>query len=486
MSRRIPVSARVIAAVGAGLGITLAAFAFLSKQSRGDAAATPAADAAVAAVEQYSLAGLIVKVRLSERADDARLIIAPSVDGKPVTQGVDVRATLTRPLGSPQTLRFVTSGSELVSDQAIAKPHVFDAALDVSWQGKSGVFAFARNDGAVVLSAQQMQTGDIALASAGAGEIVSILQLPGEIRFNDDRTAHVVPRVGGVVERVPVTVGENVAQGQVLAVIASTDLADRRSELLTAERRLAAARVAYEREKSLWRERVSAEQDYLQAQVQLREADIAARSAREKLAALGASASAHALNRYELRAPFAGTIVEKHATAGEAIAADSNIFTISDLSTVWAEMAVSAQQLGAVRVGRQATIKAAAFDSRSTGRITYVGALVGEATRSGSARVVVPNPDGVWRPGMFVDVAVEAGRIAVPLAVANDAVQDIDGAPSVFVESKKGFIAQPVTTGRRDARTVEVVSGLSAGQRFVASNSYLLKAELGKLSASEE
>jgi membrane fusion protein, heavy metal efflux system len=277
-----------------------------------------------------------------------------------------------------------------------------------------------------------------------------------------------------------------VRKGQILAVVASADLADRRSELLTAERRLSAARTAYQREKTLWEERISAEQDYLQAQVQLREAEIATQNARQKLVALNAATSGGALNRYELRAPFDGTIVEKHITPGEAITAEANVFTLSDLSTVWAEMAVPAQHLNEVRVGREATVKAAAFESSAEGRVSYVGALLGEQTRSAPARVVLTNPQGAWRPGMFVNVLVNAGQQSVPVAVSSDALQDIDGAPAVFVETPKGFVAQPVKTGKKDERVVEVLSGLSAGQQYAASNSFVLKAELGKARAEDE
>ena len=297
-----------------------------------------------------------------------------------------------------------------------------------------------------------------------------------------------MPRVAGIVERVDVSLGQTVAQGQLLAVISSPDLADRRSELLAAQRRLSAARTTYERERSLWQERISAEQDYLQAQTQLREAEIAAQNARQKLAALDATtstATASALNRYELRAPFAGTIVEKHVVAGEAVAADANVFVLSDLSSVWAEMAVPAQRLNDVRVGREVAVNATAFDSSASGRIAFVGALLGEATRTAPARVVLPNPGGAWRPGMFVDVAVDAGAQDVRVGVRADALLDIDGAPSVFVLSSKGFVAQPVQTGRRDAQTIEIVAGLQPGQQYAAANAFVLKAELGKGSAEE-
>lgn len=82
--------------------------------------------------------------------------------------------------------------------------------------------------------------------------------------------------------------------------------------------------------------------------------------------------------------------------------------------------------------------------------------------------------------------SVDAGKQGVPLAVASDALQDVDGAPSVFVRSSKGFVAQAVETGRRDERATEVLKGLKPGQEYAASNSFVLKAELGKGSAEHE
>ncbi len=483
----------ILAAAAVGAGLALAAYALTHRPSvdtpagRESSAPTDAQTTGPHGGTLLKSGDVAIEVVLPEKQGDARLFVYLYVKGKPVEGGGPaVTGTLTRIQGNRENLQFVPSGKGFMSVQPIAKPHVFDVTLRTSWQGRSAAFAWSRSDGVIALSPQQSQTAGIELANAGPADITVTLQMPGEIRFNEDFTAHVVPRVAGIVERVAVSVGEKVDKGQLLAVIASTDLADRRSELLTAERRLSAARTSYERERTLWQERISAEQDYLQAQVQLREAEIAAQNARQKLLALNAAANAGPLNRYELRAPFAGTIVEKHATTGEAIAADANVFTLSDLSTVWAEMAVPAQSLNAVRVGREATVKATAFDSSSSGRIAYVGSLLGEQTRSAQARVVLPNPDGVWRPGMFVNVSVDAGRQSVPVAVAQDALQDIDGSPAVFVKTAKGYVAQNVATGRRDNRIVEVVSGLRAGQQYVAANSFVLKAELGKSSAEEE
>ncbi|RTL25864.1 MAG: efflux RND transporter periplasmic adaptor subunit [Rhodocyclaceae bacterium] len=340
------------------------------------------------------------------------------------------------------------------------------------------------HDETIALSDAQIQSAGIGIDKAAPARIRSSNQLPGEIRFNEDRTAHVVPRLAGVVESVPANLGQAVKRGQVLAVIASTGLSELRSELLAAQRRLALAKSTYTREKLLWQEKISAEQDYLAAQQALHEAEIAVANAQQKLVALGASAAgASSLNRYEIRAPFDGIVVEKHIALGEAVKEDASIFTLSDLSSVWAEIVVPAKDLDIVRVGEKVVVRATAFDSSAEGRISYVGALLGQDTRTAKARVTLANPKMAWRPGLFVNVDVVSGETEVAVSVLADAVQSVEDKPVVFVRVKDGFSAQPVKLGRADGRRVEVVDGLKAGTAYAASGSFVLKAELGKGSA---
>ncbi|MCU6502521.1 efflux RND transporter periplasmic adaptor subunit [Rugamonas sp. A1-17] len=350
----------------------------------------------------------------------------------------------------------------------------------------------------IVLDDARAKAAGIVLAVSAPARIDVGITLPGEIRFNEDRTAHVVPKLAGVVTSVRAELGQNVKRGQVLAVIASSALSEQRSELLSAERRLALATTTFERERRLWQDKISAEQDYLQARQAQSEAGIALRNARQKLdaigAGVGAAASGAQLNRLELRAPFDGVVMEKHLALGEAVKEDAAVFTISDLSSVWAEIAVPPRDLALVRVGQTVLVKASAFDAQASGKITYVGALLGEQTRTAKARVALANPDRAWRPGLFVSVDVPSGRAAATganaasagdaaiaaVAVAADAIQTVDGKPVVFVKQAGGFRAQPVTPGRSDGKLTEIVRGLAAGARYAAAGSFVLKAELGK------
>ena len=344
----------------------------------------------------------------------------------------------------------------------------------------------AHDERLVKLSAEQAAQAGITLQAAGPARLQAAAEFTGEIRFNEDRTAHVVPRLAGVAEQVVANLGQSVRKGEVLAVIASNALSEQRSELLTAQERRDAARATFEREKKLWQEKISAEQDYLQAQSALREADIAVRNATQKLAAVGAAGASASLNRFELRAPFDGTVVEKHLALGEAVKEDASIFTISDLRSVWAEFNVAPKDLATVRVGQRVSVSSTAFESKVEGTISYVGALLGEQTRTARARVSLTNPDGAWRPGLFVTVSVYGENQDVALTVPAAALQTVENQAMVFRAVNGGFQAVPIKPGRSDGRTVEVLGGLKPGDRVASGNTFILKSELGKASAGHE
>ncbi|MDD5277753.1 MAG: efflux RND transporter periplasmic adaptor subunit [Methylovulum sp.] len=345
-------------------------------------------------------------------------------------------------------------------------------------------------EGKIALTDEQIKETGISIQTAGAAHIKSVVILPGEVRFNEDKTSHVVPRLAGVVESVSANLGQQVKKDQVLAVIASTVLSEQRSELLSAQKRLELARTTFAREKHLWEAKISAEQDYLQAQQSMQEAEIAVHNAQQKLIALGASpavsASGGALNRYEIRAPFDGVVVEKHIAQGEAVKEDASIFTLSDLSSVWAEIIVSAKDLNVVRVGKKVTIKATALDSTASGTVSYVGALMGEQTRTAKARVTLANPQMAWRPGLFITVELVAKEIEVPIAVSSDAIQTINDKPTIFIRIPGGFVAQPVTTGLSDGKVTEIIAGLMPDTEYAVNGSFVIKSEQGKAGASHE
>ncbi|WP_421527321.1 efflux RND transporter periplasmic adaptor subunit [Pseudomonas brenneri] len=338
-------------------------------------------------------------------------------------------------------------------------------------------------EGALVLNEQQIQAAGIQLAKAQPRQISTLLSLPGEVRFDEDRTSHIVPRAAGVVESVKVNLGQKVKQGELLAVIASQQISDQRSELAASERRVELARTTFQRERQLWQDKISAEQDYLLARQTLQEAEIALNNARQKMNALSGSAVLAGGNRYELRAPFAGVVVEKHLGVGEVVSETSAAFTLSDLSQVWVTFGVFPKDLNKVQVGKPVKVSSTEMGTDVMGTVAYVGNLLGEQTRTATVRVSVANPDDSWRPGLFVAVQVATDTYSAAVTVPVEAIQTVEDKPSLFVRTAEGFITRHVELGVSENGFVEVRQGLEAGAQVATVGSFVLKSELGKASA---
>jgi cobalt-zinc-cadmium efflux system membrane fusion protein len=196
--------------------------------------------------------------------------------------------------------------------------------------------------------------------------------------------------------------------------------------------------------------------------------------------------SNESLSPYEVTSLLSGTVIEKHITLGEFVRDDADIYVIADLSTVWVNITVYARDLERVRRGQRVRIAAVAGESEASGVIDYVGHVLGEATRSAVARVVLPNRQRHWRPGMFVTARIALEQVSAPLAVEDAAVQRLEGRDVVFVQEDDAYESRPVTLGRSDGQWVEILSGLEPGERYVAQGSFILKSELLKSEAGHE
>jgi cobalt-zinc-cadmium efflux system membrane fusion protein len=342
---------------------------------------------------------------------------------------------------------------------------------------------------AIRMTEAQMKEFGIELATAGSGPLKVQVDLPGEIVPNADRVAHVVPRVPGVVREVRKVLGDRVRKGEILLVLDSKELADNKAAFLSAREKLDLAQSNYDREEDLWKKKISPTQDYLQAKQALSETRIELRSAEQKLHALGFSEAYLAqlpsqpdvsYIRYEVIAPFDGVIIEKHVALGEAKKEEAEMFLIADLRSVWVNLGVYQKDIPLVRAGQPVVISAGHGIPEMAGRISYIGPLVGEQTRTATARVVLPNRGGQLRPGLFVTGRVTLNTVPVPILVPKTALQTMDEKTVVFVKDEDGFEPRAVTVGRSDGTHVEVTSDLKAGQKIVSAGAFTLKAQLAK------
>ncbi|MCB5185963.1 efflux RND transporter periplasmic adaptor subunit [Methylobacillus gramineus] len=389
-------------------------------------------------------------------------------------------------LGQPvQILRLHAEQGYLTSDTEIVEPHSFEVKLLAQYAGKQYRFGYAQQEARVQFSDHQLAMNGIEILTAAPARIKANLKLIGEVRLNADRTVLIVPRLGGVVQSVAANAGDQVRKGQLLAIVSSQQLADQRSEMLAARERVALARITYEREKQLWEDKISAKQDYLQAKQSMQEQEIVLRSTQQKLAVLGINpvSNNHDLTSYEIRSPIDGVVTDKQIAVGQVLREDTNIYQVADLSTVWVEATVYARDLNLILPGQQVTVRSSALKQQAIGKVAYIQAQLGEQSRTAMARIVLPNANGQWRPGVPADIDLVTEEIEVPLAVSLEGLQTLRDWTVVFGRYGDLFEARPLKLGRSDDKYVEVLEGLSEGEQYAAKNSFLIKAELGKSSA---
>jgi cobalt-zinc-cadmium efflux system membrane fusion protein len=352
-------------------------------------------------------------------------------------------------------------------------------------------------DGEVRLSAAQIEASKISTASVGPGGITRQITAPAAVKPDPDKIARVAAKVTGVVEELRKRLGDNATRGETIAIIDSREVAEAKSEYLAALANFDLQSALFQREKGLFEKKITAEQLFLRAKAAFTEARVKLDLARQKLAALDMSEQEIAalpsqpiaeLRRKEIRSPISGRVIERLVSVGQPVGGEGQakeLYVISDLSVVEAELAVPAADLGLLREGQSVRIQNAegrAFE----GKITYVSAMITRETRSGNVLARFPNPDFSLRPGSLLDAEISLKEARVKLKIPRSSVMMIDGKPTVFVRTSDGFAKREIELGRGDDQSVEVVSGLKQGEDIAVSNVFLLKAELGKQSLPEE
>jgi len=183
---------------------------------------------------------------------------------------------------------------------------------------------------------------------------------------------------------------------------------------------------------------------------------------------------------YELKSLLNGTVIEKHITLGESLKEDTIVFAVADLETVWIDLTVYQKDISMIRRGQKVVVSGGEHLSASEGTISYISPTVDEHTRTSLARLVLPNPDGHWRPGMFVTGTVQLSTKEATVAVPRSAIITIEGQPSIFVMTENGFVPRTVETGVSDDDQTEILNGLEPGERYAVRNVLPLKAELNR------
>ena len=184
------------------------------------------------------------------------------------------------------------------------------------------------------------------------------------------------------------------------------------------------------------------------------------------------------LTAFKVTAPFDGKVIERNITLGELLQEDTVAFVVADLSTVWVDLSIYQKDLAFVHEGQSISITAGHGIPDAKGTITYLSPVISEETRTALARVILPNPEGHFRPGLFVTASLAGEEIPVSLLVPKSALQNLEGETCIFIKNQGDFKQQPVTIGKTSKTHAEVTSGLKAGQYYVTQGAFELKAKI--------
>jgi len=190
--------------------------------------------------------------------------------------------------------------------------------------------------------------------------------------------------------------------------------------------------------------------------------------------------SNQSLTTYDLKAPISGTIIERQISLGEYASEQKPAFVVADLSTIWVELSVYRHDFKRVRIGDEVLIDPDDGGGDVEATISYVSPVGASDTQTALARAVLANPEGRLRPGLFVTARLVLAKRNASVAVRAGAIQTLENKTVVFVREGDKIEARPVLIGESDAQHAEVQSGLSEGERYVAENSFVVKAEMYK------
>lgn len=346
----------------------------------------------------------------------------------------------------------------------------------------------------IKLSSEQISGSKIDVGAVGPGQLLRTVGVPGNVMMDPDLIGHVPAKVVGTVVDLRKRLGDTVRKGEIVAFLESREVADAKSEFLSARSSLELQANLFERERTLFEKKISAEQQFLRAENALALSQLRHDLARQKLSALDVDEAEITdlpkqpmsnLRRYALRAPISGRVIDRKVDLGAPVGGDQQekeVYVIADLSSVWVELVVSTPDLVFVKEGDSITIMGTGL-TKAVGKLLFVSPIVSKDTRATRVIVTLANTDHQWRPGSFASAQIPVDQRPVGLLLSKSAVQTIDGKPTAFVRIPDGFEARGLETGAQTEEAVEVIAGLKPGEMVALTNTFVLKSDLGKTRA---
>lgn len=312
------------------------------------------------------------------------------------------------------------------------------------------------------------------LVEAETRKVANELNVNGVVTPDVNRSVPVLSLSGGRVVEIRARLGDDVRKGQVLLLISSPDLGSAFSDYQKFAADEVLARRQLERSQLLYSKGAIAEKDLEVAQDSEEKAKVDVATARDRLRILGAD-PARPSPILEVKAPISGTIVEQNVTGGAGVRSldnSPNLFTIADMSHLWALCDVYEDMLSRVNLGDIAEIRLNAYpDLVHEGRVSNISRVLDPNTRAAKVRIELDNPHGIMRAGMFVTASFRSRQQQTRLVIPASAILRLHDKDWVFRPlGGNRFRKVEVATGRTfsDGKQ-EVLSGLQPGDKIVSN-----------------
>jgi membrane fusion protein (multidrug efflux system) len=325
----------------------------------------------------------------------------------------------------------------------IAAATVVAAVAVIVWKATHGAAA-GRRQNVPVVRVERPVRDTVSYALRYSGDVVAIQQ------------ATIVARVGGTLERVDATLGGWADQGQLLAVI---DSAEAFQQAQQAAASYFTARSDFDRARQLFDQGLLSQREFDNVQAQF------------KVAEAGHLLAKARLGYARVTAPFAGYVTKRFLDPGAQVVANStSLFTLMDLGRVKVAVDILEKDVPLVTVGKRALITADALpEKRYQGSVGRVSQAVDPATRTMRAEIIVPNPGGQLKPGMYATVSILLDQRADAITVPTRAVLSDDGGSFVFVLAGGTARRVAVTPGLDQGATTEIRSGLDGSEQVITT-----------------
>ena len=334
-------------------------------------------------------------------------------------------------------------------------------------------------------------------------QLTEYLQVTGTVQPIDSTVSEVRALARARVQRVLAKVGDRVSQGQTLAELDNIEAGEllsqeesARAELQRLRVQLATQRKQLERAKRLveigaspQKELEAAQGEQLELQQSIRSQESVLNGITARLRRLGAEeGTLRGPVLTTLRAPFAGVVTKAKAAPGEGVDANSELFTVADISQVWVQAEVYEKDLGRIRLGQSAFITVDTYpDEEFKGRVAYISDVLDPQTRTARVRCELPNPGLRLKLDMFASVRVPTTFSKRALAVPISALQQVEESNVLFIQkSPTSFELRPVKSGNTVNGQLEIVAGIRGGEKVVTQGAFHLKSILAGKDLGEE